>query len=274
MVETSHKPLAGKRIVVTRALEQSRPLVEALRDAGADPQLLPLMAFAPPDDFSDLDNCLRNPRQFDWVFFTSQNAVRVVQERSTTLGRSLSQVFSDVQIAAVGPATADFVHAAGLPVAYVSKVHNGVAMAGELSLEVKGKHVFLPRSDRANPDLIEALKRLNAQVTPVVAYKTVAPEDASLHSPEKLLNGADAILFFSPSAVHHLREILGSERFLELSNRAVFVAIGPVSEKALQSEGVRRILVASDTTIAASIATLTEFFSKAGLHLPAGAKQG
>jgi uroporphyrinogen-III synthase len=154
-------------------------------------------------------------------------------------------------------------------------VHTGVALAEELGSQVAGKRVFLPRSDRANPELIEALKRQHAQVTPVVAYKTVAPE-ADSHAMQQtfLQRGADAILFFSPSAVHHLREILGAERFRDLSERSVFVAIGPVSEKALQEEGVRRILVAADTTIAATIATLAEFFAKVGQHQPAGAKQG
>src|SRR5580704_11146767 len=73
--EQNHKPLAGKRVVVTRALEQSQSLVDALRDAGAEPVLLPLLAFAPPDDFSELDDCLKHGTQFDWVFFTSQNAL-------------------------------------------------------------------------------------------------------------------------------------------------------------------------------------------------------
>ena len=77
MVEKTHKPLAGKRVVVTRALEQSQSLVDALRDAGAEPVLLPLLAFAPPDDLSELDDCLRKSgTQFDWVAFcTSQNAL-------------------------------------------------------------------------------------------------------------------------------------------------------------------------------------------------------
>lgn len=275
MGELANKPLAGRRVVVTRALEQSQPLVEALRDAGAEPVLLPLVAFAPPDDFAELDNSLRNAKQFDCVFFTSQNAVRALQERSAALGHSLPQLFSGVKIAAVGPATADSVRAVGLPVTYVSQVHTGVALAGELASQVAGKHIFLPRSDRANPDLLDAMRRLNAQVTPVVAYKTVAPE-ADLQRARKILiqDAMDAVLFFSPSAVHHLREILGEKQFRDLSARSVFVAIGPVSEKALQAEGISRILVAADTTIDASIAALAEFFSKAGQHQPAGAKQG
>jgi uroporphyrinogen-III synthase len=272
--ETGAKPLAGRRVVVTRAAEQCQPVVEALREAGAEAVLLPLVAFAVVENPDELDECLKGLGRFDWVFFTSQSAVRALQERAGKTGISLGQSFSGAKIAAVGPATADAVRAAGLNVDYVSRVHNGVALAEELAGEIRGKNVFLPRSDRANPDLVAALQRHGATVKPVVAYKTVAP-DVEAGTTEEILakGGVDAVLFFSPSAVHHLREILGAERFRELSRRAAFVAIGPVSDKALREERVDRILVAADTTVVATISTLTEYFTKAGQAQPAGAKQ-
>jgi uroporphyrinogen-III synthase len=271
--ETGSKPLAGKRVMVTRAAEQSQTLVNALLEAGAEAVMVPLVAFAAPDDTAELDRCLRDGARFDWVFFTSQNAVRAVQERCTALGCSLKQSFSTAKIAAVAPTTAEAARGAGLHVDYVSRVHNGVALAGELSGEVRGKRVLLPRSDRANPDLIEELERFGAQATPVVAYKTVGAEFDAQRLQEVMANRpVDAVLFFSPSAVHHLRELAGVEKFRNFGRQAAFVAIGPVSERALKEEGVERILTAADTTVAASIAALREFFSKAGQAQPAGAK--
>jgi len=260
--------------MVTRAAEQSQSLVEALRQAGAEPVVVPLVAFAAADHLGELDRCLRAAGQFEWVFFTSQNAVRALQERCAVHGRPLGQVLGHVKIAAVGPVTAEALRAAGLHVTHVSKVHNGVALAEELAEKVRGKRVFLPRSDRANPDLIEALQRHGALVLAVTAYKTVAPE-AERQKIQDLLaqGGVDAVLFFSPSAAHHFREVLGAERFREFGQQAVFVAIGPVSEKALRGEGAGRILTAADTNADAAIAALVEFFSKAGHALPAGAKQ-
>jgi len=273
--EKNHKPMAGKRVVVTRALEQSRSLVDALRDAGAEPVLLPLVAFATADNLSELDACLRDSARFDWVFFTSQNALRAVQQRCAALVLPLDKVFAGIKIAAVGPATAEAVTAAGLPVNFISRIHTGVALAEELSAETQKKRVFLPRSDRANPDLIEVLNLHGWQVTPVVAYKTVSPNSDSADLQESLLHGdADAILFFSPSAVHHFRDLLGAQRFRDLGRQSVFVAIGPVSGTALKAEGVDRVLMAADSTVAAAIATLSEYFAKAGHHQPAGAKQG
>lgn len=275
MAEMNPKPLAGKRVVVTRALEQSQTLVNALRDAGAEPVLLPLVAFAAPDNPGELDACLRNSARFDWVFFTSQNALRAVQQRCASLELSLPRILQDVKIAAVGPATAEAATAAGLTVNFISRIHTGVALAEELSSETQNKRVLLPRSDRANPDLIEVLNLHGWQVTPVVAYKTVSPNSDSPDALESLLRGdADAILFFSPSAVHHLRDLLGLQRFRELSHQSIFVAIGPVSENALKAEGVGRSLLARDSTVAAAVAILSEYFAKAGQQQPAGAKQG
>jgi uroporphyrinogen-III synthase len=260
--EMNHKPLAGKRVVVTRALEQSRSLVEALREAGAEPVLLPLVAFAPADNLAALDACLKNGARFDWVFFTSQNALRAVQQRCATLDLALTQAFAGVRIATVGPATADAVTNAGLTVNFIPRTHTGVALAEELPAQEKGKRVFLPRSDRANPELIEVLK-------------TVSPNSDSPETQQSLLrDGADAVLFFSPSAVHHLREHLGAQRFRELSHQSIFVAIGLVSENALKTEGVDRILLTADATVAAAVVTLADYFAKAGHHQPAGAKQG
>ena len=275
MGETKSKPLAGKRVVVTRALEQSQSLVDALRDAGAEPVLLPLVAFAPPDDSAELDACLKNSARFDWVFFTSQNALRAVQQRCAALELSLSRIFHGVKIAAVGPATAEAVTAAGLTVNFISRIHTGVALAEELSSETQNKRVLLPRSDRANPDLIEVLNLHGWQVTPVVAYKTVSPNSDSPDALDSLLRGdTEAILFFSPSAVHHLRDLLGLQRFRDLSHQSIFVAIGPVSENALKAEGIRRSLLAADSTVSAAVAILSEYFAKAGQQQPAGAKQG
>jgi len=275
VAEMNHKPLAGKRVVVTRALEQSQSLVDALRDSGAEPILLPLVAFAPADNLAELDGCLKNSARFDWVFFTSQNALRAVQQRCAELDLPLSNIFKDVKIAAVGPATAEALAASGLTVNFISRIHTSVALAEELSAAAQHKRVFLPRSDQANPDLIEVLNLHGWQVTPVVAYKTVSSNSDSSGALQSLLHGdADAILFFSPSAAHHLRDLLGPQRFCDLSHQSIFVAIGPVSENALKAEGVSRILLAADSTIPGAIATLSKYFAKAGQHLPAGAKQG
>ncbi|MGB2628595.1 MAG: uroporphyrinogen-III synthase [Candidatus Acidiferrum sp.] len=270
----SHKSLEGKRIVVTRAVEQSESLVAELRTNGATAVLLPMVSFAPPEDSSALDEVLRSLTSFRWIFLTSQNALRALQDRCAFLGLSLPELTAGVRIAAVGPATAEAAQQAGLQIAYVALKHQGVALARELADEVRGHKVLLPRSDRASQDLVDVLTGLEADVTEVVAYRTLSPNEAEIRSfVAEVDRGADAILFFSPSAVHHLRDILGAARFVILSRHAAFTAIGPVTEKAVRGTGVERVISAKDTHVAAVIGALIEFFSfeKA---LQAGAKRG
>lgn len=143
MVDTN-KILKGKRILITRAAEQSETIVDALNESGAIPVLVPMVSFAPPDDPSLLDEALRNLRLFHWVFLTSQNALRAMQERCELIGLRLTDLVAEVKIAAVGPATAEAAHQSGLQVAYIAKKHQGVALAEELSASVRGKKVLLP----------------------------------------------------------------------------------------------------------------------------------
>jgi len=196
-----------------------------------------------------------------------------LQERGQLLKLSLPEILEGVRVAAVGPATAEAAERAGLKVAYVAAKHQGVSLVQELAERIRGKRVLLPRSDKANPELVEKLQQLGAQVNEIVLYKTIRPDSAELAKAEVMAReGTDAVLFFSPSAVHHLQDLLGQEKFLDFSRRSVFAAIGPVTENALRKAKVDRVVIAKDTTVAAILAALTHFFSQSESTLPAGVK--
>jgi uroporphyrinogen-III synthase len=271
--EDFRKALQGKRVVVTRAAEQSETLVQALLEQGAEPVLLPMVAFAAPNDVGAVDEVMRGEERYDWLLLTSQNAVRALQERCEKLGIDLAHRMQGVLIAAVGPATAEAARNAGLRVEHVAASRYATAMAEELAGRIAGKRILLPRSDRGNPELVDKLQGLGAKLKEIVAYKTVKPEGAGLPEAEKVLReGADAVLFFSPSAVRHFQDILGEAKFLGFSRQALFAAIGPVTGKALHEAKVARVVMAVDVTAGAVIAALTEYFSAQGKNFPSGAK--
>ena len=275
MAEILRSSLAGKRIVITRAAPQSDALARVLAGCGAISVVLPLVEFGEPDDFVPLDAAIARLDQFDWIIFTSAQAVRAFLARGKDLGASLDPAGSRTRIAAVGPVSADAVRQAGLPVEYVARMHNGVALANELGGRLESSRVLLPRSDRANPDLPAALKTHGAQVTGVVAYRTLQPGEVDRQKLSSISAGdADAILFFSPSAVQSFAELVGVEHFLELQNDLVIAAIGPVTAESLRKFKVERIVVAVDTTSAAVVQALENHFAGAVKSSPAGAKQG
>lgn len=267
--------LKGKRIVITRAAAQSEVLAKQLSALGALPALLPLVAFAEPEDFAPLDEAIAQVEHFDWLIFTSGQAVRAVVGRSKQLNAALERRGSKLQIATVGPASAEAVRQAGLPVEYVSNIHNGVALAHELAERLQGRTVLLPRSDRANPDLPAALKAHGAHITEVVAYRTLQPSDVDKLNLGRVSAGeADAILFFSPSAVQHYAQLASGEQFRKLQDRVVITAVGPVTANALREAGVERMVVAADTTAASVIQVLEQHFASATRPSTAGVKRG
>ena len=176
-------------------------------------------------------------------------------------------------MACVGPVTAESARNANFPVAYVAATRNGVALANELGSRVQGAKVLLPRSNRANPDLPAALNRYGAQVTEVIAYRTLRPAETDQKGLKEIADGQmDAILLFSPSAVQHFAEVIGAEKVQAIQDMLAITAVGPVTAKALREVGVPRAVVAPDTTAASVIDALEKHFAaaKAG---PPGAKQ-
>ena len=274
MAEASPSALDGRRIVITRSAAQSEMLAKELSARGAIPVVLPLVSFADPDDFAPLDRAIEEIQQFDWIILTSAQAVRAVVKRGEELERSLMRSGSKLRIASVGPVTAEAARQAGLPVEYVAETHTGAALAEELGDRLQGARVFLPRSDRANPDLPAALKRSGAQVIEVIAYRTLKPTDVDQRNLRQMAEGAaDAVLFFSPSAVQHFADLFGGEQLRALQDKLAITAVGPVTANVLRQAGVGRTVLAGDTTAAAVVNALEKHFAGTVKRAPAGTKR-
>jgi len=274
VAETASNSLVGKRIVITRAAAQSEAIGRELSARGAIPVMLPLVAFADPEDFAPLDAAIAQIEQFDWIIFTSAQAVRAVVKRRKALERGLIPACDKLQIAVVGPVTAQVARDVGFPVQFVAETHTGAALAEELGKRLEGTQVFLPRSDRANPDLPAALKRYGAAVTEVIAYRTLRPTEVDQRNLRQVADGeADAVLFFSPSAVQHFAELFGGEQLRVMQDKLSIMAVGLITAKVLYEAGIARVVMAGDTTAAAVVEALELHFMNAVKQAPAGAKR-
>ena len=274
MGEASPKSLVGKRIVITRATAQSEAIARELTARGAVPMVVPLVAFAEPEDFAPLDAAITEIQRFDWMIVTSAQAVRSLVKRGEQQKLVLNRSESKPRIACVGPVSAEAARQAGLTVEYVAETHTGAALAEELGNRLHGAKVFLPRSDRSNPELPLALKRHGAKLTEVIAYRTLRPAATDERNLRQIADGAaDAVLFFSPSAVHHFAELFGGEQLRGLQDKLAITAVGPVTANALREAGVSRAVVAADTTAAAVIEVLEKHFAGTVKPAQAGAKR-
>ena len=266
------KPLSGKRIVVTRAPEQSQALVSALEAKGARVSLLPLVSFAPPEDWSFLDEQLQKLSGFDAILFVSQNAVRYVLQRCRELG--IDCRFSAPKrpcIATVGRATERALKEEGVSVDCVAKGNTAASLVHELAERLAGKNVFLPRGNRRDDELPDALRRVGAQVTEVIAYRALAPERVSPPILAGIRAGAvDAVVFASPSAFHNFCDLIRRAELTLISERVQFAAIGPTTARAIRNFGARVAIEAPEPSATAIADALAGYFeSQAAKTRPA-----
>ena len=265
MATNDTRTLAGRRIVVTRAPEQSAELVRALEELGAEVLLLPMVRFTGPPESFELDRAIGALEEFDWLVFTSANAVRFFLARCRELGRWPQ---APLRLAVVGPATRDALEAEGLQAAVAPREFRGQALAAEIGGEVAGRRILLPRSDQAGGELPELLRAAGALVTGVVAYATAPPDSLDAPALEALVRGqADALAFFSPSAFRHFAESFGRDALRRLTARVALAAVGPVTAAAIRQAGLPVAVEAADATTPALVAALERHF-----HLPAAGK--
>jgi uroporphyrinogen III methyltransferase/synthase len=233
-------PLFGKRVLVTRAAEQAGPLADALRRAGAEPRLLPLLRFAPPTSSVAIDAALADLASYDALLFTSANAVRWSAARARELGKDLAAFRGRVMC--VGLASADAARRAGLaPAPVPSERFDAEALLEQVlaSLVVEGRRILLPRAEAGRDLLPDGLRRAGAAVDAPAAYRTLAPpadgEEARTLCDWLARGELDVLTFTSPSAVRHFFALAG-EAGRAAAARCTRVAIGRTTADALVRE--------------------------------------
>jgi uroporphyrinogen-III synthase len=258
------KPLAERKVVVTRSAEQAVELTKELEALGAEVLLLPLVEFAEAEDAGPLDSALRELESFDWLVLTSGNAARFVALRMSALGlKAPDGAGEKPRVAAVGMKTARAAREAGLDVRYIATRQTGAGLAEELRDSVKGARVLLPRSDRAAEDVPVALRGAGADVVEVVAYRTMVAElnEDAQNVLEKVKGGeVDVVSFMSGSAFAIFRERLGADELKQIAGKTALAAIGPTTSAAKRKAGVDPRMEAGEQSAAGLALQIGEYF--------------
>ncbi len=236
-------PLTGRRILVTRRPEQSGSLCEPLRALGATVLEVPLIEIQPPLDWHPLDEALSRLGEYDWLVFTSANAVQAVAERRAVL--ALTGALP--KVAVVGPATREalgHMFSGRTPDLEPAEDHRAEGLLAAFApSDVSGRRFLLPLSAKARETLAAGLARRGALVHTVTAYRTEQPEGLGRKLRDLLTEGLDLVVLASPSAVEGLVAAAGSA----VSGARVAV-IGPVTEEAARRAGCEVAVVAHPST--------------------------
>jgi uroporphyrinogen III methyltransferase/synthase len=237
------RALYGWRVLVPRTKDQAGAMSDRLRVHGAVPEEVPTIAVEPPRSPAQMERAVKGlvDGRYQWVVFTSANAVRAVWEKFGEFGLD-ARAFSGVKIACVGEATADVVRAFGIHPELVPSEETEQSSEG--LLDVFPPHddvldpvdrVLLPRADIATETLAEGLQQRGWEIDDITAYRTVraAPPPAPVREAIKT-GGFDAVCFTSSSTVRNLVGIAGKPHA-----RTIVACIGPKTAETAVEFGLR-----------------------------------
>jgi uroporphyrinogen III methyltransferase / synthase len=258
------KPLFGWRVLVPRTKEQAASLSDQLRSYGAVPQEVPTISVEPPRTPQQMDRAVKGlvTGRYEWVVFTSSNAVRAVREKLAEYGLD-ARAFAGLKVAAVGDQTA----AALVDLGIAPDLVPTGQQSSEGLLEVWPPYdkdldpinrVLLPRADIATDTLIAGLTELGWECDDVTAYRTVraAPPPAPIREAIKG-GGFDAVLFTSSSTVRNLIGIAGKPHQV-----TVIAVIGPQTAQTAKEYGLRVDVMADKPSASALAEALAEYGAK------------
>ena len=255
------KPLFGWRVLVPRTKEQAGVLSERLRSYGAVAEEVPTIAVEPPRTPQQMERAIKGlvTGRYEWIAFTSRNAVKAVRERFEEYGLD-ARAFAGIKVAAVGDQTAADLLAWGIK---PDLVPGGEQSAAGLLEDWPPydavfdpiDRVFLPRADIATENLVAGLVERGWEVDDVTAYRTVraAPPPAAVREAVKS-GGFDAVVFTSSSTVRNLVGIAGKPHV-----STVIACIGPATAKTAEEHGLRVDVLAEEPSVPALASALADY---------------
>jgi uroporphyrinogen-III synthase len=253
------KPLAGWRILVSRAKKQAGALSDGLRDMGAHVIEIPFIEIRAPRSYKALSESLKLIAEYEWLILTSVNGVEAFFERMHRLNIS-KRALRHLRIAAIGPATKKAIEREGLTVEVMPKEYVAESIVESLSDRVRGKRVLLCRAKIARDVIPRELRHLGAFVDVVEAYETVVPQSSRIKLREVLRDPQKrphAITFTSSSTVKNYVSLLAIRSGKSKLVKGVLNAsIGPVTSATLKEYELSVDVQASEYTVPGLISAL------------------
>jgi len=258
-----NRPLFGRRVLVTRSREQAPELVDLLELSGAEAVEAPVLRIEGPEDAAPLEQAIASLPSFDWVVFTSTNAVAALIGPLLADARDL-RALAGPRVCAIGPGTAARLLRFGITPDTQPVDHRapGVVAAMANAGSLRGARVLLPVSNGSANSLADALRHAGAELTEVTAYRTITEEgDAHLGLYRQMLDRRiDAVTFTSANTVRAFVEIYGTEQSPDLLSGTVVATIGPGAADAAAAAGIRVDIATEGATVAVLVDGLIRQF--------------
>ena len=261
------QPLEGRTIVITRAASQASEFVEALEGYGAKVLSCPTIQIKEPESYARLDEALDHLYGYDWLIFTSTNAVEFFLRRLADLHRDVSDL-DDLQICAIGGATAERLRHAHVHVDLLPRVSKAEGVFAALTdflggnESISGLNILLPRAAVARDQLPKTLEEHGARVDIVTTYQTVIPEDIDRGRLSAMLAGsADCIAFTSSSTVRNLALLFDTQDLSATLKGLAIACIGDVTAATASEYGLKVDIQPTEFNVAALSKAIADYYS-------------
>ena len=233
--------LSGRRVVVTRQREQAESFCRRLTELGAEPVRFPTIDFALVRS-QEVDQALANLQAYDWILFTSPNAVRFFLD----LLEEAQTVLTDPRIAATGSQTAATLRAAGYVCDFVPADFSGATLAATLP-NVTGQRILVPRTEQGRPELSGGLLSRGAEVDDLAIYRTIFATPTSAEV-DALRQGTDVLTFTSPLTLRNFFALVDQLSLDQAVAGAAIACIGPTTAAEAHCKGLKADIVADTYT--------------------------
>ncbi len=262
-------PLAGRTVVITRALAQAGEFAAQLEAYGARVVACPTIEIVEPDTYAPLDQAIENLYGYDWLIFASANAVDFFLRRLAALAHDTSEL-DELRVCAVGTATAARLTDAHVHVDVIPEEFKAEGVFAALENYLGGREQFdrlnflIPRAAVARDFLPAALAGAGARVDAVAAYRTVAPQTNERARVEAMLVGGavDCITFTSSSTVKNFAQLFDTGDLTALLGGVRVACIGDVTARTAADYGLATDIQPPEATAPALARAIADYFAK------------
>lgn len=246
------KNLSGKKVVVTRAEKQAKSLIDGIERAGGEALSLPLIQFAAMQNQSELLTAFENLEKYDWLVFTSANAVDFFFDAAEATGVKF-YFYPDLKIATVGEKTKLQLEQRGYRTNFVPIQFTAEVLAENMDEKIRGKQILIPRSAKASDEYLEVFLKRGALPHAISVYQNQAVSYSSQEIKTFFDQDPDYLTFTSGSTVKAFHQLV---REANLKTAAKWVCIGPATAKVAQNSGYDVAAVAEPHTVEGIISAL------------------
>ncbi len=260
--------LAGRTVVVTRAASQAGEFVAELESYGAKVIICPTIEIAEPESYERLDEAIEHLYGYDWLIFTSANAIEYFLRRLNARGVRVEEL-DEIKVCAIGQASADKLRDAHVHVDVIpsqSKAEGVFAALSEYvggAKQLHGLNILLPRAAIGRDYLPKALEEAGARVDVVTAYRTVVPENLDRGRLTAMLAGsADCIAFTSSSTVKNLALLFDTHDLSNVLSGVTIACIGDVTAATAAEYGLHVEIQPTQFTVNDLAKTIASYYAK------------